>query len=290
MSQGSVWLISLLVFGNIFASLGDVVLKFFGDGQNTFQYLFLRQLMLVLILAPIWWRQQPANRRIGSIKVHWFRAVVSLVGGFSTLYAVVHLPLSTATIIFYAGPLITILLARLLFKEPLLLRRVIILIVGFSGVIVALKPEQINLAAFAALTTAAAVGLFNLSVRWLPKQVTATSTIFWTTACCLPLSLILALPNWQPLSKELLYLSAGTCGCYWIYHLICTHVYRHGDAGKIVVAEYSGLVFAFIFGWYWFNEKLTINIVIGVTIILGSLITHSAYERSKDALLNNKSS
>ena len=149
--QSSFWLFIVLIGGNVFAALGDVVLKVFGDGQNTYQYLFLRQTLLLLLIFPFWWRQSNPERSPGTLKVHMFRAVISVIGGATTLYALVNMPLSSANIVFYACPLITIVFARVLFSEQLIARRIAVLIIGFFGVVIALRPEQFNLAAGAAL-------------------------------------------------------------------------------------------------------------------------------------------
>lgn len=285
MPANTTWILAILVVGNFFATTGDVFLKLFGNGQSTFQYLFLRQLLLIILILPFWLRLASSDRHPGSIKVHFFRAVISLIGGGATLFALIHLPLSSANVIFYIGPLITIFIAALLFGEQLLFRRILVTMLGFSGVIIAIQPEEMNWGALAALITAVAVSFFNLSVRWLPGKINATNTVFWTTLCTLPMSLVLALMNWQEINKELIILVAGTCVSYWIYHISCTYAYRNANAGKIVVAEYSGLPLAFVFGWIMFSEKITILNITGMAVIFIALTIQGTLEARKPRVL-----
>lgn len=233
----------------------------------------------MLILFPFWLNLPRGKRAPGNLVVHVFRAVISLIGGGATLYAVLHLPLSSANVIFYTSPLITILFANLLFNEPLLKRRISVIVIGFIGVLIALRPEEINLGAVAALTTATAVCLFNLSVRWLPRQLNATSVVFWTTACTLPFSAVLAVLYWQPITINLVILSSGTCLCYWLYHIACTYAYGKAEAGSVVIAEYSGLPFAFLLGWLIFDEQFTLMSFLGIGIIMAALIAHTLWEK-----------
>ncbi len=53
------------MLGNLSSSLSDVAVKLLEGGISAFQYMFIRQLLSVLFVLPLWLKLAPAQRAIG---------------------------------------------------------------------------------------------------------------------------------------------------------------------------------------------------------------------------------
>ncbi|MGR5232332.1 DMT family transporter [Vibrio rotiferianus] len=244
----------LLVIGNLAASLSDVAVKLIEGGISPFQYMFVRQLLSLLLILPFYLRQQPNKRSLKQAPITLLRAHLILVGSGCMMVAVTHLPLATANAVFYAAPILMLPLSALFLKEHPPLSKVLLTCFGFLGVLVVLRPNHFHWAALFALGTATTLAIFNLLVRKLPSEQSVVTTLWWTTLFSLPVSALLAGFYWQPISYQELALVIISAVCILSYNGLAVLAYQKAPAGEIALAEYSGLVFVTLFGIWWFNE------------------------------------
>lgn len=257
-----------LLAGNLVLTLGDVAIKVMGSVDGLFQYLLLRQLITLTIVFPFWRQLESSRRAPHSLRIHAFRGHLAVLGGVCALYALLNLSLATANVIFYAAPLVTLLLARIWLKQSLSWRQVTQVSLGFLGVIIALKPDDIHWAAFSALTVAFTLATFNLLTRKMPENQSMRSMVFWSNLTSVPVTLSLAILFWQPLNMDMLVLAALVALTTGIYQVIAARAYRSSDAGEIVIAEYSGLLFALLLGVWWFDEPAHWYTLLGILLIV----------------------
>ncbi|ENF8747968.1 DMT family transporter [Vibrio fluvialis] len=261
--------ITLLVLANLLASFSDVSLKVLNGEVPTFQYVFIRQLISTLILLPLWLRLPKAERmQAGKCWVTFSRAQLILLGSACAMIAITYLPLATANAMFYFGPLLMLPLSITLLGERPAVKQIIATLIGFAGVLVVLRPEQFHWAAIAGLGCALSMGLGNILIRKLPSEQPMVATLFWTGVMTLPLALILALPQWAPISWRhlgwIVLINLLVLG----YHVLVLLAYKGVEANRIALAEYSGLVFVTWFGVMWFDEVPDVLTVVGILLIV----------------------
>ena len=260
--------IALLILANLLASFSDVSLKILNGEVPTFQYVFIRQLLSVIILLPFWLALPKKQRLQGCCKVGFIRAQLILGGSGCAMVAITFLPLATANAMFYVGPLLMLPLSVLLLRESPPRGKVIATAIGFVGVLVVLRPEHFHWAAIAGLGSALSMGLGNILIRRLPKDQHLVSTLFWTGVMTLPLALVLAIPQWTTISWQhigwIMAINLFVLG----YHALVVIGYKKAAAGHIALAEYSGLVFVTAFGVMWFDEVPDIITLLGILLIV----------------------
>ncbi|WP_087024630.1 DMT family transporter [Thaumasiovibrio subtropicus] len=246
--------IALLILANLLASFSDVSLKILDGNVPTFQYVFIRQLLSTLLLLPFWLKLPKQQRYQGCCKIAFTRAQVILIGSACAMVAITYLPLATANAMFYVGPLMMLPLSLVLLKEPPPLAKVIATVIGFMGVLLVLRPSHFHWAAIVGLGSALGMALGNILIRRLPQEQPLVSTLFWTGVMTLPVSLIIAIAQWQPITLTqvgwIMAINLFVLG----YHALAVIAYKEVNAGKIALAEYSGLVFVTLFGVMWFDE------------------------------------
>ena len=271
---------SLLIVGNLIAVFSDALIKTLGEDTAVFQFVFFRQLTAVLILLPFCLGVSKKSFTDG-LKWHALRAHIWLLGAIFMVFAINAMPLATANAIFYAAPLMMLPLALVFFKEQLSRYSIAAGIFGFMGVLVIIRPTEIDWAAIAALIVALTIASNNLLIRKLPKHQTVAQTLLLTNLAGVPASLGLAIWegrewNWSPLIT-----AAGSSGFILIYAAICVVTYRSAESNKIASAEYSGLLGAVGVGLIWFGEMPDIAMAIGTAMIILPLIWLARNEKKQ---------
>lgn len=257
-----------LVLGNLAQAFSDVLVKLIGPGFSPFQYMFLRQLLTLLVLLPFMLRVPRSAWGLGAWKWHLLRGHLCLLGGGGMMLALTQLPLATANAIFYVSPLLTLPLAAWLLKEKINSRVWLLGGMGLLGVVFVLKPGDFHLAGLGALVTAFTLALFNVTGRKLPAGISVVATLFWANLLALPLTAGLAVNQWQPVDWHLLALIGGSGVMQLLYHASCIYAYRQVEANRIAATEYSGLMFVVLMGIWLFDEIPAWNLWVGVSFIL----------------------
>ncbi|ANT69301.1 DMT family transporter [Aeromonas hydrophila] len=257
-----------LVLGNLAQAFSDVLVKLIGPGFSPFQYMFLRQLLTLLVLLPFMLRVPRSAWGLGAWKWHLLRGHLCLLGGGGMMLALTQLPLATANAIFYVSPLLTLPLAAWLLKEKINARVWLLGGMGLLGVVFVLRPGDFHLAGLGALVTAFTLALFNITGRKLPAGISVVATLFWANLLALPLTAGLAVHQWQPVDWRLLVLIGGSGIMQLLYHASCFYAYRQVEANRIAATEYSGLMFVVLLGVWLFGEVPAWNLWVGVSFIL----------------------
>lgn len=260
--------ILLLVFANLLASFSDVSLKVLNGEVPTFQYVFIRQLLSVLLLLPFWLKLPRDTRMQGGCRINFLRAQFILVGSGCAMIAITHLTLATANAMFYVGPILMLPLSIVLLKERPNAGKVIATLIGFVGVLIVLRPEHFHWAAIAGLGSALAMGVGNILIKRLPGEQHIISTLFWTSLMTLPLALAFAVPQWVAIEWRhvgwIMAINLFVLG----YHALVVIAYKKAPANQIALAEYSGLVFVTLFGVMWFDEIPDLLTLVGIGLIV----------------------
>jgi len=261
----------LLIIGNIIAVFSDALIKTLSTDAAVYQFVFFRQLTAVLILIPFCLKSSRASLVTG-LKWHVLRGHIWLLGAIFMVYAINAMPLATANAIFYAAPLIMLPMAMLCFKEKLTVPSIIAGVLGFIGVLIVIRPTEIDWAAMAALVVAFTLAANNLLIRKLPKHQTVFQTLLLTNLVGMPASLGLVVWEGRAWDFTPLLTAAGSTLFILIYAGCCVLAYRSGDASKIASAEYSGLIAAVVVGVVWFDEIPDIGMAIGTAFIILPLL------------------
>ncbi len=270
--------ILLLVIGNAMAIVSDVFIKLMEPQAPVFQFAFLRSLLTATLLAPLL-RSRDYRRLFEGIAVHTVRAHVLLVGLVCMIVALTSLPLATANAVFYAAPVILMVLSVVLLGERLSALSILAVISGFAGVLVILRPTALGLPALAALGTAFCLAAAALMVRRLPARQSTLHKLFLNSFLVLPASLALAIWEGAPWRWDILAIAAGSAVFILGYNASVLMAYRHVDANQVTSAEYTGLIWAIAVGWVAFLEVpdlwfLTGSLMIVVPLVLIGLNQH----------------
>ncbi len=263
--------ILLLVIGNAMALISDVFIKLLEPGAPIFQFAFLRCVITLLLLLPL---AGQLNRKalFAGVGIHTLRAHIHLAGILCMVVALGHLPLATANAIFYAAPILVMVLSVFIFREKLTPLSVFAVFSGFTGIVVILRPMEFNWAAVAALASAFALAINAVMVRRLPTQQSTVHKLFLNYVLILPAAGAMAW--WEDASWDSTILISALGSALFIlgYNITVLLAYRQVDANQVTSAEYTGLIWAVGIGWIWFGEVPDLYFLAGSIMIVVPLI------------------
>lgn len=263
--------ILLLVIGNAMALISDVFIKLLGSDTPVFQFVFLRCMITLLLLVPLY-RQIDRSHLFEGLGIHTLRAHIHLVGISAMVLALGALPLATANAIFYAAPVLVMVFSVLFVGARLDGRSLFAVVSGFLGIVVILRPVEINWMALSALVVAASLAINALLVPKLPPRQSMVHKLFLNYLLVLPA--ITALMLWEdaPWDASILLNAIGSSMFILGYNITVLLAYRQVEASQVTSAEYTGLIWAVLLGWFWFGETPDLWFLLGSSMIVVPLI------------------
>ena len=264
-------LLALAAFG-IF-STHDVIVKVLGGIYSPFQIVFFSVLLSFPLAMVMLIRDAVPGTLVP--KHPWWLALrtgAAVITGVSAFYAFSVLPLAQTYAILFASPLLITVLAIPVLGETVRLRRWLAVIVGLIGVLVVLRPGQTELSLGHAAALAAAIGgsVASIIVRKIGSEERPVVMLlypmmmnFLLMACALPFV-------YKPMPIEHLGLLAIIATFAWIASRLVISAYQAGEAAIIAPMQYSQIVWATLFGMFFFEETIDMATGIGAGIIIAS--------------------
>jgi drug/metabolite transporter (DMT)-like permease len=263
--------IALMVLSIFLFSFGDAMGKFIVATYSVGQLLFLRACAALLLLSPIIWRQRAHFARLERPWLQLFRVVLSTLEVAAFFLATVYLPLADVVTYYLAGPIFVTAMSAIFLGEKVGWRRWSAILIGFCGVLIALRPsvQTISLPALIALggsLSFATLMLITRSLRATPDIVMASSQFVGTFLLGVGMSAF----HWVPPTPGSLALFA-LAGCTSVAALFCVNrSLKLAPASVVVPYQYSMIVWAVIFGFVVFGDVPSLATIVGAAIIIGA--------------------
>jgi drug/metabolite transporter (DMT)-like permease len=264
----------IVLVASLLSVLMTSFIKHVGQSIPVVEILFIRQILVVVIISPVILKNIDTVFTTRVFRFHALRGSLSVVAMLTGFTAVVHLPLAEVTAISFVRILFTTILAILLLKEIVGVRRWSSVIVGFIGVLVIVRPEPENINAYALLAIASAffVSCINIVMRKL-SQVERSSTImayqsiFVTLAMAGP-----AIYLWVTPTLDEVFFIVLIGGLMSLMQWTFIQAFRVGEAAAIAPMEYARLLYAAVIGMVFFAEIPTPWTLGGAGIIIASTL------------------
>ncbi|MBM9596073.1 DMT family transporter [Roseitranquillus sediminis] len=211
------------------------------------------------------------------------------VGTVGFVMAIVLTPLTSASAILQATPLVITAGAALFLGEDVRWRRWTAIAFGLVGVLMIVRPglEGFMPASLFAVVGVAGLSLRDLATRVVPREVSSAQLSAWAFATAIVTGTILALIGGAPLALPsagaaamLLGAAAFGLAAYWAI----TQSMRAGELSVVAPFRYTRLIFALILGALAFGERPDVWTLAGAALIIGSgLYTLSRERRTRRA-------
>ncbi len=201
------------------------------------------------------------------------RSLSELAIAYFFLTALMVMPLANITAILQVLPLTVTLGAALFFHEPIGWRRMLAILVGFSGVLLIIRPgpEGFSEGTSFALAAVLCVTARDLISRRIspetPSIVVALSAMVAVFASAAVLSLGV---EWAPIEMSGLSLLTGAAVFIFAGFIFSVMAMRAGEIAVISPFRYSGLLWALLLGWLLFGDWPDPVTMLGALIVVAT--------------------
>ncbi len=259
----------------VFATM-DAVMKGLAMVIGAYSAVFWRQVVGVLLSGPAFLLFKQGWPDLQALKVHALRGGQGSIMAFIFFWGLARFPLAEGTAITFIAPLIALYLAALLLNEEIGRNTVAASVMGLLGVGVilggrigagALGDEALQ--GFGAMILSAILYAYNLILqRQQALLSTAVEAAFFTNLFAV-ITLAIAAPFIAVIPAA---------GDWWVVALssalaftalvLLSWAYRRAEAQILIPVEYSAFIWASLFGWWLFEEQLTLWTVGGTVLIV----------------------
>ena len=200
------------------------------------------------------------------------RSGFEITGRLFYALAIALTPISTASAILQATPLVVVLGAAMIFGEPVSLKRWLLILIGFLGVLIILRP---GLEGFSALSVLALIAMIGFAGRDLATRAAApalsNAQLGVTGFIMLALSglIITAVTGRIAVpSPHTFALIIGAASFGIAAYAALTTAMRSGEIAVVTPFRYTRLLFAMVLGVMVFGERPDAATLVGSAIIV----------------------
>jgi drug/metabolite transporter (DMT)-like permease len=263
--------IALMLLSVFMFSFGDALGKFIVASYAVGQLLWLRACAALIVLAPAIWRHRADFMRLERPRLQLIRVMLSTLEVAAFFLATVYLPLADVVTYYLACPIFVTALSSIVLREHVGWRRWSAILIGFAGVVIALRPsaQTVSWPAMIALGGSLSFSILMLitrSLRATPDIVMATSQFVGTFL----LGALMSPFGWVTPSPASLGLFAAA-GVISVSALLCVNrSLKLAPASVVVPYQYSMIVWAVMFGVIVFGDVPSPATIAGAAIIIGA--------------------
>ncbi|MEM1162127.1 MAG: DMT family transporter [Pseudomonadota bacterium] len=272
--------IGIILSGIFLLDLMGVFIRMLSDTYPASELAVFRNMfglvpgIIVLLLSADW---HARGRKIGmrQWKLGFARGLFVTFAQFCYYIALTKLEFATASTLAFAGPMIVVALAVPILGEHVGPWRWAAVLIGFGGILLVMRPgsDVFTWAALLPLGAAAGYATSAVLVRLVDRDVPSAlvncyssfSAMFGAALLMLILEEPVAIQSWTDMA---LIAAMGCSGGSGVLCLIIS--YRLVQPSLLAPFEYTGIAFAFILGWVFFNEAPFARLFPGVLLIVGA--------------------
>src|SRR5687768_7061385 len=268
------------ILGIALFSIMDMVMKGLTLAIGTYPTLLWRSLIgIVLASIPYLATRNPWPRGT-ALKLHLLRGVMMVPMAIFFFWGLARVPMAQAVALTFIAPLIALVLAALILKEPIGKRTVGGSLAAFAGVVVIfIGQAQADMGPTAllgsfAILASAVIYAFNIIVMRRQAQNAGPVEIAFFQNIVIGIVLVAAIPvmGQPPLPTghwgELLLAASLAIGSL----MLLGWAYARAGAAYLSTTEYSSFLWAIVLGWWRFDESVSLFTLAGAALIVGGCI------------------
>ena len=267
-------LLAILLF-----DIMGAIIKHLGSQYPAPQMSMYRNLFgLLPTLLILWWSREWNNAGRPVVIRQWKLALGR--GGFVVLaqmayyLALSRMEFATVTTLAFAGPLFVTALSIPMLGHRVGPWRWLAVLIGFTGVVLVMRPTASNFNWLAVLPLLAAFGYASLTVssKLFDDSVSTALINLYSNIGALIGSVVLLAVTGEYVTVAsatdwMWIMAMGVAGGLGVFCLITA--YRLGNPSSLSPFEYFGIPFSFVLGWIFFAEAPFDRLIPGVFLIVG---------------------
>ena len=207
--------------------------------------------------------------------LHLFRGSLIAVSTQLGFYTIANIPIATATVLFFMGPIFATIFSSILHSEHVGPRRWAAVAAGFIGAVIVLRPgfSEFHPAMLTALGSSLLFALALTLSRHLASADGPLATYFSSVVITAIITIPLAAPVF----------SIPVSGIVWLALIVVVitsavrgyadiEAYRYGESSILAPVAYLRLVLISMAGYFMFDEVPDMATIIGASIIIAATL------------------
>lgn len=260
-------------------SVMDVLMKGLSIAIGAYNAMLWRCAIGAVIGGAIFFlRRVPLPAR-STLRIHVIRGCLAAAMATLFFWGLARVPLAEAIALSFIAPLITLYLAAVMLKETISRHAIIASMLGLAGVFVILGgkmggefPPDARWGV-AAILLSAVLYAFNLILQRQQAQVAPPLEIAFFQSLIAALALAFGAPWFAVLpAAEHLPALTGSAMLAFVSLTLLSWAYARAEAQILVAVEYTAFIWAALFGWLFFAEKVTVPTIAGTVMIVAGCI------------------
>lgn len=259
----------------------DVLMKGLSIDIGAYNAVLWRTGAGTILSGAIYFASRPAMPDRATLRIHAIRSLFVAGMAVSFFWALARLPMAEAIAIAFIAPLVTLYMAAIFLGEQIGPRSIIASLLGLGGVLVIVAgklgrgdyaPEA--LWAVGAVVVSALLYAYNLILARRQAKMAEPMEIAFFQNGFVALILALGAPSFLavPDSDQALPV-VGAAFLAVASLLLLSWAYARAEAQILATTEYTGFLWAMLFGWMFFDEAVTWPTIAGAAlIVVGCLI------------------
>lgn len=257
-------------------SLMDAFMKDASLAAGAYSAALLRAALSFALIAPVWLALGGRWPARAALRLHLMRGTVSAFMGLTFFYALTKLPIAETIAISFIAPLIALWLAAILLGERIRREAIIAAVLGLAGTLVIIggrlgrgRLTEDAMMGLAAILFSAMLYAYNFILMRQQSQLARPAEVATFHGGVSAAVLGIAAPwllEWPAagaladIGVSAVLTVGGAMTLAWAY--------ARAEAQALVPIEYSGFLWAALFGWLFFGEAVTATTIAGTALIV----------------------
>ena len=269
---GIAWMLGFIINISIMAiSIRELSLKY-----TSFEIQNFRNIFSIIIIIFIFLVTKNTNLNTFQLKNNFIRNIFHFIGQSAWTWGLTVLPLAVVFSLEFTMPIWAVIIAIVLLKEKITLNKICFLIIGLMGTWIIFMPDTKYIGFYNIIVLCSAI-TYAIAHNFTKKLTTTDSILsilFFMSIIQLPFSLVgsLIIGNIQyniVMEIPLIILLTVTS---LLAHYSLSSALKYSDASIVLPIDYIRLPLIVFIGWYYYDEKISTNVVIGSILIIFGVV------------------
>jgi len=204
----------------------------------------------------------------------WCRALLMATGLSCIQMALSLEPIADVFAAFFIGPLISYVLAIIFLREAITWQRSALIILGFIGVLIVVRPgSEAGVGLLWALAAGACYGAFLTASRWIAHLGTPVGLTFTQLLISALVLAPIGATNIPTLTGEIVWLTTLSALFSMLGNLLLLYAYKTAPATRLAPLVYFQLLAAVVLGWVFFDTWPAMLTCVGLLVIMSAGIS-----------------
>ncbi|USO01865.1 MAG: DMT family transporter [Alphaproteobacteria bacterium] len=274
------------ILWSLIYTINVTITKFIDCDLDNTVIVFWRSFFGLLLFLPVIINKGPVVFKTQHPWQHFVRAFFLTAAIWFTYKSYRFLPLTFATSIGFTSPLIMALLSIFILGEKVSPQRWVIILIGYVGVLVIVRPGiiAVNKYVIMAILANITAGLSLILVRYLSSHDKTSTILFYAHLGTFVFASILVIYDWQPIATGEVHKIAVMSLCGLTAQYLYATAVKYAEASYVSPFEYLRIIFAVPLAVIFFNETIDLWVIGGTTIIIASTWVLSRMSQVKGAV------